>query len=289
MPIIYSYPTITPTTGDLLILSDVSAAGKPTKTTTIGEVFDLLGDAGGGDWDIYRKTIIQNDFVVGALATGRTAEFIGDLKVKQPTATGKRVTIGDAVNDMDTLVYGDVETSGTGKGFKGDKATIKEIAANGSDVKVSGIPGTVGTGKTLHSKDINGNIEWQPGVQTVEVTLSPTNLLNLHTTPILLLATPSPVANISILGAWFFLTWAGPAYNAEEIVIEDTVYGTTIYSTVNTPVASTFQGGRTMPISRTLPTGNINWTTGGIQISTTGSLGAGGSSVTISIAYLLFC
>ena len=149
MPIIYSYPTITPTTGDLLILSDVSAAGKPTKTTTIGEVFDLLSDAGSGEWDIYRKTVIQNDFVVGTVAVPRTAEFIGDVDVKQPTVGGKKVTVGDAVDSMDALVYGDVETSGVGKGFKGDKATIKEIAANGSDVAITGVPGTVREGKIL--------------------------------------------------------------------------------------------------------------------------------------------
>ena len=41
MPIIYTYPTITPASSDLVLLSDVSASGKPTKTATASSIADL--------------------------------------------------------------------------------------------------------------------------------------------------------------------------------------------------------------------------------------------------------
>ena len=41
MPRITSYPTITPTTADLVILSDTSGNGNPTKTATAGSIAEL--------------------------------------------------------------------------------------------------------------------------------------------------------------------------------------------------------------------------------------------------------
>ena len=41
MPNINSYPTITPTNGDLVLISDVSSSGNPTKTATAGSIAEL--------------------------------------------------------------------------------------------------------------------------------------------------------------------------------------------------------------------------------------------------------
>mgnify|MGYP003624755271 FL=1 len=50
MAIIYSYPTVLPTTDDLILGTDVNKAGNPTKNFTIGSVIDLVtaGAAGLG-------------------------------------------------------------------------------------------------------------------------------------------------------------------------------------------------------------------------------------------------
>ena len=50
MPIINSYPTITPTSSDLLLISDVSVEGNPTKTATVNSILALApgGGSGGG-------------------------------------------------------------------------------------------------------------------------------------------------------------------------------------------------------------------------------------------------
>ncbi len=41
MAIINSYPTITPTSSDLVLITDVSAEGNPTKTASVGSILSL--------------------------------------------------------------------------------------------------------------------------------------------------------------------------------------------------------------------------------------------------------
>lgn len=48
MAIIYSYPRITPTPSDLLLVSDNSVQGNPTKTVSINDVLALVPSGGGG-------------------------------------------------------------------------------------------------------------------------------------------------------------------------------------------------------------------------------------------------
>ena len=48
MAIINSYPNITPKAEDLLLISDTSVEGNPTKTATINNVLALLPSGGGG-------------------------------------------------------------------------------------------------------------------------------------------------------------------------------------------------------------------------------------------------
>ena len=46
MAIINSYPTVTPTEGDLVLISDVSEDGNPTRTATVSSL-GLLSQGGG--------------------------------------------------------------------------------------------------------------------------------------------------------------------------------------------------------------------------------------------------
>jgi hypothetical protein len=46
MAIINSYPTVTPSTTDLLVISDISDSSNPTKTVTIGNVLNLTATGG---------------------------------------------------------------------------------------------------------------------------------------------------------------------------------------------------------------------------------------------------
>jgi hypothetical protein len=44
MAIISSYPTIIPTTSDLVVITDVSETSMPTKTATIGSIVGTISD-----------------------------------------------------------------------------------------------------------------------------------------------------------------------------------------------------------------------------------------------------
>ena len=53
MAIIYSYPTVAPTSDDLVLGTDVNASGKPTKNFTIQSIVDIVqgGATGLGSTD----------------------------------------------------------------------------------------------------------------------------------------------------------------------------------------------------------------------------------------------
>ena len=48
MAIIYSYPTVVPTSDDLILGTDVNADGKPTKNFTIQSVVDIVSGGAAG-------------------------------------------------------------------------------------------------------------------------------------------------------------------------------------------------------------------------------------------------
>ena len=48
MPIINSYPTITPKGEDLVLISDISEEGNPTKTASVNSILALAPGGGGG-------------------------------------------------------------------------------------------------------------------------------------------------------------------------------------------------------------------------------------------------
>ena len=143
MPIIYTYPSATPTTNDLLIFSDVSATdpAKDTRKCTIGDLVTLIGALvpGGG-------TVTS----VG-LSGGTTGLTIGDTG-ENPIVTSGTFTVGG------TLV---VANGGTGantfaaKPLKGAGGTG---AVTASDViltsEVTGVlpEANGGTGESTYTK-----------------------------------------------------------------------------------------------------------------------------------------
>ena len=81
MPRITSYPTVTPTTADLILLADVSGSNNPTKTATIGSVTGIISD-------------VTAPATAGATGTtGQVAVDTGFIYVCTATDTWKRVAI----------------------------------------------------------------------------------------------------------------------------------------------------------------------------------------------------
>jgi|TARA_R100000081_G_C4765855_1_gene142696 hypothetical protein len=81
MAIISSYPTIIPTTSDLVVITDMSEVEKPTKTATIGSIVGTIADV---------------PAPASATASGVTGQIATDanyIYVCTATDTWKRVAI----------------------------------------------------------------------------------------------------------------------------------------------------------------------------------------------------
>jgi hypothetical protein len=59
MAIISSYPTITPTSSDLVLVVDTSTDGNPTKTATISGIGSLINAGFTGGYTVYTALITQ--------------------------------------------------------------------------------------------------------------------------------------------------------------------------------------------------------------------------------------
>ena len=59
MAIISSYPTITPTSSDLVLIVDTSTDGNPTKTATIDGIGSLINAGFTGGYTVYTALITQ--------------------------------------------------------------------------------------------------------------------------------------------------------------------------------------------------------------------------------------
>ena len=81
MAIISSYPTVVPTTSDLVVITDMSELNKPTKTATIGSIVGTISD-------VTAPATASSPGITGQIATD--ANYI---YVCTATDTWKRVAI----------------------------------------------------------------------------------------------------------------------------------------------------------------------------------------------------
>ena len=116
MAIIYSYPSATPTSNDLLLGTDVDAQGKPTKNYTIKSIIDLIASGATG---LGAVLSINNS----AKNSGGVNQPINDLTFIKGTLSAtfaSFLTIGGASIDG-TVGTGFTSISSTGAtGFTGN-------------------------------------------------------------------------------------------------------------------------------------------------------------------------
>ena len=100
MPIIYTYPSVTPTADDLILLSDLSETEKPTRSATIGNVLAL----GSTSITTLTKVTELKNSDAGSLDIETTNGKIdidattGDVDIKTTTSGGVNVKpVGDIV------------------------------------------------------------------------------------------------------------------------------------------------------------------------------------------------
>ena len=154
MPIIYTYPSVTPVADDLILLSDLSETGKPTRSATIGNVLAL----GSTSITTLTKVTELKNSDAGSLDIETTNGKIdidatsGDVDIQTTTSGGVNVKpVGDIVMEPSA---GKVE-------IKPPQEVI--LAPTGSG-KVEIKPAT-----TCEIVPIAGNIELKPTAGKVEI------------------------------------------------------------------------------------------------------------------------
>ena len=81
MPRISSYPTVTPTGSDLVLIADTSGTGNPTKTATVGSITGVISD------------VTAPATAASTGTTGQVAVDTGYIYVCTATNTWKRVAV----------------------------------------------------------------------------------------------------------------------------------------------------------------------------------------------------
>lgn len=164
MAIINSYPNITPKAEDLLLISDTSVDGNPTKTATINNVLALLPSSGGGG-GISSITSNNTNFLSVTNPTGPLVTL--NIQTGFVASGGNTLaTTGDIYTFTNTSITNAINNLGALTSFACD---ISNIPAFISNVTTSAAGATVLTisrtgGSTNQFLDYTGN--WStPSVQ----------------------------------------------------------------------------------------------------------------------------
>ena len=186
MAIIYSYPTVTPTVNDLVLGTDVDAAGKPTKNFTVQSIIDLVTVSGnnlqavldngntatGRDIDLTNNAFRGGSFITTGNATvsGTTAsnftvitstDFVGDITgvVKagssiEGTVTGVTQAAGDNSTKLATTAYVDTKVDPSVLQYLGDATGPFDLNLVNDDFKIAGTANQIITTATT----VAGNV-----------------------------------------------------------------------------------------------------------------------------------
>lgn len=112
----------------------------------------------------------------------------------------------------------------SGQGEVSLQSAVSDVTLDAiiGDIRVSSqglgtaLPGDIlGVKGTQPADTANGKLEWRPGVQSVKATLTPAQILNLHTTSIELIPAPGAGKFIQILSLYSFLEFQTIAYTTQ--------------------------------------------------------------------------
>ena len=197
MAIIYSYPIVDPTSGDLILGTDINSPGKPTKNFTIQSIVDIVSGGAAGLGAVIKinssaqdPSTQANQSVTGFLNISGTGTFTAG------TFTDGTITIAGGVGSGFTNV--------NSTDFTGDITGIVKVgssiagAADGAEVNnVIGVTQPVGTSnKTLATtKFVMDKVD--PSILTFTGTTGGNQTVNLVNQTFSLLGTANQIESVS--------------------------------------------------------------------------------------------
>jgi hypothetical protein len=191
MAIINSYPNITPTAEDLLLISDTSVEGNPTKTASINSILALIPPGSGGGGGVSSVTSSNSNFLSVTNPTGPIVVL--NLNTGPVQSGGNSLaTTGDIYSFTTTEITNAINNLGT-------IGTVTQVSAVSSLAALSNIvtnPTTTPTitlgivGSPTNSEFLRGDGTWAvPGstgvgsiTATAPITVSGTTITNIGIT-----------------------------------------------------------------------------------------------------------
>ena len=147
MAIIYSYPTVTPTTDDLILGTDVNQSDKPTKNFTIGSVIDLINSGSSGLGAVIKLNNSAKDPIT-PFANQSAIDFLnitGTGTISFPSLVSTTITNAGAINTTSLTASGTVQAD-TFQTTAGVATWVTTVLAGFTSITTTGITlnGTVG-------------------------------------------------------------------------------------------------------------------------------------------------
>ena len=146
MAIIYSYPTVIPTTDDLILGTDVNTTGRPTKNFTISSLIDLINAGSSGLGAVIKLTTPPGD------ASDPITPFANQPIVNLSNITGTGIVSFPTINSTTIANTGAITTATLSATGNITSSTIIQAATFQTTAGTAKWTGTILTGFTSITK-----------------------------------------------------------------------------------------------------------------------------------------
>ena len=242
MAIIYSYPTVIPTTDDLVLGTDVNKSGNPTKNFTIGSIIDLVTAGAGGLGATIKLsnsakdpvTPFNNQSAIDFLNISGTGNVTGFNSFS--TADGASISgkIGSGFTSITS-----VDFAGNLTGIVKAGSSIAGLAGGTDAQNVLGVTQNVGDNSTRLATTAYVMAKVDPSVLTFLGTTGGNQTVNLAAQELSLLGTTSEIKTVSSAQTLTISLADGAFGSGTELILPDGASATTQAATDNTTKVAT--------------------------------------------------
>ena len=198
MAIIYSYPTVTPTTDDLILGTDVNQSDKPTKNFTISSIIDLVTAGATGLGAVLKLDNSAKD-PVAPFANQSAIDFLnitGTGTASFPTLISTTITNAGAITTNSLTAAGAV-TGATLNGILAAGSSIAGLAGGTAGQNVLGVTQNAGDNSTRLATTAYVDSIVDPSVLTFVGTTGGNQTVNLATETFSILGTANQIESVS--------------------------------------------------------------------------------------------